>query len=198
MPWVFSYSDLAPNIVEGLLERAPFCSLPASLPNFKISFKGRSRKWGGALATLEKSRKSWVYGSALFVTPEELQILDKYYSAFGSKELNILIEATKDKVKAHTYILNPSLPYGEPSEEYIKAILKHLKFFWGQPGTGKMTLEKFGISLDPVLEKKDRKKRSMEEESPEEDGESDDAPDGDSTEVAEKPKKRRRRTVKKK
>jgi hypothetical protein len=160
MPWIFTYSDLSPQVIEGLFERAPFCSLPASLPNFKVSFKGRSRKWGGALATLDKARKSWVYGSALLLPPDEIRILDKYYSAYEGKDVTIFLDATKDKVKAKTYLLKTTLPYGQPSEEYIKAILKHLKFFWGQTGSGKMTLTNFNINIetDTPSEKKTRKK----------------------------------------
>ena len=187
MPWIFTYSDLGPQIIEGLLERAPFCSLPASLPNYKVAFKGRSRKWGGALATLDKTRKSWVYGSALLLPPEDIRLIDKYYSAYESKDTTIFIDATKDKVKAKTYFLKTSLPYGQPSEDYVKAILKHLKFFWGQTGSGKMTLSNFNITTDAPPEKKTRAKKVKDEEAPEKDQED-----------QKQKKPRRRRAVKKK
>ena len=195
MPWIFTYSDLGPQVIEGLFERAPFCSLPASLPNYKVAFKGRSRKWGGALATLDKARKSWVYGSALLLPPEEMRIIDKYYGAYEGKEVTIFLDATKDKVKAKTYFLKTALPYGQPSEDYIKAIMKHLKFFWGQTGSGKMTLENFNIALETPPEKKTRKKteditEAAESEEPEVVEAAPESPD--------EPKKRRRRTVKKK
>jgi len=132
MPWVFIYSDLGPAALGAVLPQAPFVSLPASLPKYKISFKGKSRKWGGSLATLEKKSKAWVYGSIHLLPPEEIKKIDKYYSYFEKIQIPIFIDATQDKVKAQTYIIKGDAPYGAPSDEYIKAMLKHLKFFWGQ------------------------------------------------------------------
>ncbi len=195
MPWIFTYSDLGPQVIETLLEQAPFCSLPATLPNHKVVFKGRSRKWGGAIATLEKARKSWVYGSALLLPPEEIRLIDKYYSAYEEKEFTIFLDATKDKVKAKTYILKSSLPYGQPSEDYIKTILKHLKFFWGQTGSGKVSLTQFNIDAELPPEKLKKKSRAKKEKEQEV---SEDVEEVKDTEQETKPKKRRRRTVKKK
>jgi hypothetical protein len=144
MPWVFIYSDLGPQALTATLSGAPFVSLPASLPKYRIAFKGKSRKWGGAVATLEKKSKAWVYGSIHLLPPDDIKKLDKHYSYFEKITVPIFIDATQDKVKAHTYIIKDA-PYGEPSDEYIKALLKHLKFFWGQQGAGKPKLETFGI-----------------------------------------------------
>jgi hypothetical protein len=147
MPWVFSYSDLGPQILEKVLNRAPFCALPATLPRYKVVFKGRSRKWGGALATLEKSSKSFVYGSALLLPVEELKLIDRYYQSFEQVQVPIFIDATQDKVKAYAYVKKAN-DYGVPSQDYITAITKHLKFFWGQGGGRSPSLEDFGISID--------------------------------------------------
>jgi AIG2-like family len=154
MPWVFIYSDLGPQALTATLSGAPFVSLPASLPKYRIAFKGKSRKWGGAVATLEKKSKAWVYGSIHLLPPDDIKKLDKYYSYFEKIEVPIFIDATQDKVKAQTYIIKDA-PYGEPSDEYIKALLKHLKFFWGQQGAGKPKLETFGITtgITPTVKK---------------------------------------------
>jgi hypothetical protein len=197
MPWVFLYADTEPRVLEEVLTRAPLCSVPASLPKFRITFRGKSRKWGGAVATVEKDRKSWVYGSAHFVTPDEIKLLDKHYSYYEKTVLPVFIDITQDKIKAHSYILKPDSLAGNPSEEYTKMMLKHLKFFWGQEKGGKMTLDNFGISTDPPLEKKRRKSKEDEEKPPAKVA----VPAAESEEEtsAEKPKKRRRRrTLKKK
>jgi len=157
MPWVFIYSDLGPAALGSVLPQAPFVSLPASLPKYKISFKGKSRKWGGAVATLERKSKAWVYGSIHLLPPAEIKKIDKYYSYFEKIQVPIFIDATQDKVKAQTYIMKGDIPYGDPSDEYVKAMLKHLKFFWGQEGAGKPKLETFGISTEPPPLKKTRK-----------------------------------------
>jgi hypothetical protein len=195
MPWIFTYSDLGPQVVEKLLGRAPFCSLPASLPNYKVVFKGRSRKWGGALATLEKTRKSWVYGSALLLTPGEMKTITKYYSAFEPKDLTVRLDATEDKIKARTFFLKTTLPYADPSEDYTKAILKHLKFFWGQTGSGKMGLSNFNINEAPP-EKKARAEKPKPQKA---ETQKDEQEQEQEQEQKTTPKKtRRRRTMKKK
>jgi hypothetical protein len=78
---------------------------------------------------------------------DDIKKLDKHYSYFEKITVPIFIDATQDKVKAHTYIIKDA-PYGSPSDEYIKAMLKHLKFFWGQQGAGKPKLETFGITIE--------------------------------------------------
>jgi hypothetical protein len=189
MPWVFTYSDLSPQALTALLGKAPFCSLPASLPNYKITFKGRSRKWGGAIASLERAKNSWVYGSAILLPPDDIRVIDKYYSAYETKDIKLFLDATQDKIKARTYLLDKSLPYGIPSDDYAKAMLKHLKFFWGQAGSGKMSLDKFGISIEPPVSKK----RIKVEEASQEDLSQEALP-----ESAPKKRRRRRKTLKKK
>lgn len=198
MPWVFLYADTEPRVLEEILSRAPLCSVPASLPKFRITFRGKSRKWGGAVATIEKDRKSWVYGSAHFVTPDEIKLLDKHYAYYEKAVLPVFIDVTQDKIKAHSYVLKQETPAGSPSEEYTKTMLKHLKFFWGQEKGGKMTLENFGISTEPPPEKKKRKSKEAAEEAPVEVATVVEPTPEDP--VEEKPKKRRRRrkTLKKK
>lgn len=166
MPWVFSYAELGPQQIEELLGHAPFCSLPASSPNFKVKFKGKSRKWGGAVASLDRCKENWVYGSALLIPVSEVSKFDRYFQNFSQIEIPILIAATKDKVKALTYVLDKEAPPGQPTEDYTKAIIKHLKFFWGQGEDGTLNLESFGISsntenkvpLQDVSESKGKKK----------------------------------------
>lgn len=149
MPWIFSYSELGPQQIEELLGHAPFCALPASTPNFKVSFKGKSRKWASPVATLDRNKGNWVYGSALLVTLNEVSLFDKYFQNYLQVEVPMLIDATKDKIKAITYILDKDAPYGQPSDDYVKTMLKHLKFFWGQGNENStaLGLENFGIHL---------------------------------------------------
>lgn len=148
MPWFFSYSDLGPQEVTTLLGKTPLCMLPATLAGYQISFKGKSRKWGGAVASLERSRKNFVYGSALLVPPDDLAVIENYYKGMKTELVPVFIDACQDKIKAVVCISTEG-DYGLPSDEYIKALLKHLKFFWGQSGGKKPSLEDFGISLTP-------------------------------------------------
>ena len=165
MPWIFSYADLNPQILQEVLGKAPFCALPASLTNNKVSFKGKSRKWRGAVATLDKAKKRIVYGSALLLPPEEIGLLDRYYRMYQRKSATIFINATGVKVKAYTYILPNTAQVGTPSNDYLKAVAKHLKFFWGNNKNKNLSLEDFGIEISsdepkvkkPIAQKKAKK-----------------------------------------
>jgi len=154
MPWIFSYAELGPHNIKDVIGKVPFCSLPASLPKHKVTFKGKSRKWGGAVATLEKARGGMVYGSALLVPPADIKILDRCYQFYERKQISILVEATQDKVKAFVYIITKEAPYGNPSSDYTKNMVKHLKFFWGQNDKKNLKLGDFGITVSEVAKTK--------------------------------------------
>jgi len=159
MPWIFSYAEFGPGIVEKTLSKAPLVSLPASLENHRIVFKGKSRKWGGGVAEIERKKGKVVYGSALLVTPEEVKLIDRYYQLYERKPVQIYVDATRDKFKAHTYYLKRKADYSQPSDDYCKAIVKHLRFFWG----GKK-IEEYGISteLPPAKKKTTAKTKQVE------------------------------------
>lgn len=152
MPWIFNYAELGPQEVEALLKKAPFCALPASAENFQVVFKGKSRKWGGGIATLEKKKSGVVYGSALLVSADEVKLFDKYFSSHTRTPITISLDATKDKIKAFTYVIEKDATTTAPSTEYSKAVVKHLKFFWGGQAKNP-TLQDFGINLSGSSEK---------------------------------------------
>jgi len=150
MPWIFSYAEFGPGIVEKTLSKAPLVSLPASIENHRVVFKGKSRKWGGGVANIERKKGKLVYGSALLITADEVKLIDRYYQLYERKPFTIYIDATRDKFKGHVYLLKKDGDYTVPSNEYSKAVVKHLRFFWG----GK-NLEDYGISTEiPATKKK--------------------------------------------
>lgn len=158
MPWIYNYAELGPQQIEDLLGFAPFCSLAASSPNSKITFKGKSRKWASPVASLERCKGSWTYGSVHLIPIDEVSIFDKYHQNYIKIEVPLLIEATKDKIKAITYVMDKDAPPGPPSDDYAKAVLKHLKFFWNQGGDTNLSLENFGITVQsPDIKKKNEK-----------------------------------------
>ena len=161
MPWIFSYCDFGPDEIKGVLPCAPFCSLAATLDGHTISFKGKSRKWGGALATVDKKRGRKVYGSAHLIPVSEVSLIDKYYKAYDKKLLPISISATGDTYKAYVYFLAKDAPFAKPSDDYTKVMLRHLRFFWSQPGQ-KPSFNEFGISIEPPEVKKEIKYKIIE------------------------------------
>jgi len=149
MPWIFSYADLGPQEVEALLKKAPFCALPASAENYQVVFKGKSRKWGGGIATIDKKKSSVVYGSALLVSVDEVKLFDRHFGSYVRTPITITLAATKDQTKAYTYTIEKDAPQNSPSADYSKIITKHLKFFWGGENKNP-SLQDFGISAEPA------------------------------------------------
>lgn len=143
MVWIFNYSELSVQEASKLLNNAPLCVLPATLQNHRVVFKGQSRKWGGAIASLERKKESLVYGSAFLVYPEEVKVFDRAYANSIRVMLPVVL-TTEDVVKAYTYIQPTDAIIGTPSEEYSKAMIKHLRYFWdSSDGTTRLTLNDF-------------------------------------------------------
>lgn len=131
MPWLFTYSEVSPMAISTFLRKEKLlCVLPASLPDHRLVFKGRSRRWGGAIASVEKSPSSIVYGSALLLAPEDILLLRKEFAAYRKKVSKIILEITGDSVPAVMYVLDPNSEEAKPSEPYKTAILRHLRCFW--------------------------------------------------------------------
>lgn len=150
MPWIFNYAELSVQEASKLLNSAPLCVLPATLQNHRVVFKGTSRRWGGATASVERKKDSLVYGSAFLVYPEEVKLFDRAYSNAVRVSLPIIL-TTEDTVKAYAYVQSPESPIGTPSEEYSKAMIKHLKYFWdSSDGTTRLTLDNFLFIPPPV------------------------------------------------
>ena len=84
--------------------------------------------------------------------PADIKLLDRAYQSYERKQIPIFIDATQDKVKASVYVITKNAPYAEPSQDYVKNIIKHLKFFWGQDGKKSMGLEDFGITIPALAE----------------------------------------------
>jgi len=146
MPWVFSYAEFGPQALEGLLKKAPFCSLPATLANHHVVFRGKSRKWNGATASVEAKKGSTVFGAIHLVTSDELKLITRYYKdSYSAKQIAATLSPTGDKVQATVFVMSQEQVVGSPSDDYSKAIIKNLRFFWGQDDGKTPTLEDFGI-----------------------------------------------------
>lgn len=146
MPWFFSYAEFGPEAIHKMLQKAPFCSLPAVVANHQVTFRGRSRKWGGGFPTLDSRKGCRVFGAAHLLTTDELARIEKFYKEFyKTKAVTILLDVTQDKFPATTFVLNADEPVMAPSDDLTKEIIKNLKFFWGQDNGKTPTLEDFGI-----------------------------------------------------
>lgn len=154
MPWFFSYAEFGAEAITKLLQRAPFCSLPAMVANHQVTFRGKSRKWSGGFSNMEPKKGSRVFGAAHLITAEELELISRYYrDNYKVKELSIVIGVTQDKFLATTFVYAKEDEIASPSDDLSKEIIKHLKYFWGQDNGKVPTLEDFGIAVE-VLPKR--------------------------------------------
>lgn len=151
MPWIFNYAELSVQEASKLLENAPLCVLPATLQNYKVSFKGASRKWGGAVASLDRKKDCLVYGSAFLVYPDEVRIFDRAYANAEKVVVSIKL-TTDDVVKAIAYVQSATAVPGQPSPDYAKAMVRHLKFFWDSENSNKLQLEDFLFVLPKEMQ----------------------------------------------
>ena len=161
MPWYFSFAEFGPDAINSLLKKAPFCSLPATLSNYEVAFKGKSRKWGGALATLEGKKGNTVFGALHLVTPDELALITRYHREnYQAKQVNVNVSVTHDKFPAVTFMYAKEDVDGFPSEDYVKEIIRNLKFFWGQDDGKTPALEDFGIMIEYKAKKQPKVKNN--------------------------------------
>jgi len=149
MPWFFSYAEFQPEAIQKLLQKAPFCSLPAIVANHHVTFRGKSRKWAGGFSTMEPKKGCRTFGAAHLITAEELDLIGRYYrDHYKIKILPIIIGVTQDKFSATTFVYAKEDEVSFPSDDLSKEIIKNLKFFWGQDNGKTPTLEDFGIMVE--------------------------------------------------
>lgn len=149
MPWFLSYAEFGPESIHKLLQRAPFCSLPATVAGYQVIFRGKSRKWSGGFSTIEQKKGNRVFGAAHLITPEELDLISRFYKEhYKLKTVPITIGVTQDKFNAETFVYSKEDDVSLPSDDLTKEIIKNLKFFWGQDNGKVPTLEDFGIAVD--------------------------------------------------
>lgn len=169
MPWIFSFdAEITPHRMIEVLGHAPFCALPAILERYHLVYKGYSRKWAGALATLERKKDNAVHGSAMFLSLDDINKLANFNQSHKQITIRVRIPITSDIVEAIAFVLaDESLIAGEPGKDYLKAMVKHLSFFWSD-GKNKLKIEdlyKPGVKKEKEIkiEVSDKKKEQVSE-----------------------------------
>jgi len=154
LPWFFSYAEFGPEAIHKALQRAPFCSLPATVANNQVVFRGKSRKWSAGFSSMEPKKGARTFGAAHLITAEELALISRYYKDnYKEKVVPIVIGVTQDKFLATTFVYAKDDELSSPSDDLSKEIIKNLKFFWGQDNGKTPSLEDFGIMVELVKTK---------------------------------------------
>eukprot|EP00966_Prymnesium_polylepis_P011699 269016-Prymnesium_polylepis.1 len=117
-------------------------AVAATLPNYVLCFAGMSRKWGGGVASVIYSTGRTVYGSVVYLTEDELELLDGFegvnradpFSASGGTyrraKMTCVLKKDGSKVPGIMYLKNNLEWRQPPSEAYLEACLTHIGGMW--------------------------------------------------------------------
>lgn len=112
----------------------------ATLPGYQLAFRGASAYWGGAVATLGRSKTRSVPGVLYAMRSADLEDLDHFegHPLYYERRLRTVVDEQGARWQAHVYILPASrAPAGLPGLKYVEVIaeaygrhgfdLRHLK-----------------------------------------------------------------------
>ena len=101
----------------------------ATLPNYKLTFSGYSRKWRGGCITIALSRGDKVIGGIYEVSEKDLRRLDKFEDCPGKYDrINIgVFDEDGNHIEAVTHIRAGRLEETPPSKDYLAIIQQGYK-----------------------------------------------------------------------
>jgi gamma-glutamylcyclotransferase len=100
-----------------------------TLPNYKLTFTGWSRKWHGGVATIKSFRGEKVRGAIYEVSDACLRQLDKHEPGYVRFNVTVYDEDNEPH-QAVTYIKSGQLEESLPSKEYGEVIRRGYRD-WG-------------------------------------------------------------------
>jgi hypothetical protein len=131
---VFSYGSNSVAQLRARVENPDLQAFPAKLLDWERIFCVRTATWGGAAASLIPQKGSITFGSAVYLTEEELSRLDNFEGGYHKEYIDVVI--LKDDCwisqSSLAYIANTLYWTVPPSEAYLTAIHVNL---WEQFGT---------------------------------------------------------------
>jgi gamma-glutamylcyclotransferase (GGCT)/AIG2-like uncharacterized protein YtfP len=133
------------------------CARPAMLVNRQRVFRGKSRRWGGGVATLVPGKGMQVLGTLVEVDKNDLKMLDQVegvaQGAYVRRNVQAIVveeavrgrKAKTREVTAYVYLAT-SKEFHAPSREYLEACAKTVGEFWKDDGK-KVTWKSFPVLL---------------------------------------------------
>jgi gamma-glutamylcyclotransferase (GGCT)/AIG2-like uncharacterized protein YtfP len=116
-------------------ERAPSAKprFSATLPNYKLIFSGWSRRWRGAVASIQQSRGDKVMGGIYEISEQDLARLSQFEGPDYTTAKVITFRDTGEAVEAITFARKRQGDEGKPSAEYL-AVIKQGYIDWDLTG----------------------------------------------------------------
>jgi hypothetical protein len=131
MQYLFSYGSNNPKQLEERLGRK-VKTIGAYIEGMARIFVGHSKRWEGAVASIEKQPGKTVYGLAAKVTANDLATMDGFEGVASGKYKRIKVKANLQdgtEIVAVAYV-STSSERGTPSKEYLRAVAKTISAHW--------------------------------------------------------------------
>ena len=130
MPYLFSYGSNSPRQLSERLGR-PVTGERASVADYRRVFRGHSQRWGGGVASLERSAQDRVYGYVERVSDAELNALDRFEGVGLGKYKRIKVPAQMGSQRrdAVAYV-STSTTFTQPTRAYLEAVAETIGAFW--------------------------------------------------------------------
>lgn len=131
--WLFSYGSNHPEQLAERLGR-DVETYPAFLPKHVRVFRGHSRTWNSAVASIEKGQ-GVVYGLAIEVDEYDLELLDRFEGVHNGnyERYTAMGNVDGDKKKLVMYRSLSEKP-GKPSRKYLEACARTIGAHWTGAG----------------------------------------------------------------
>ena len=135
---LFSYGSNGPAQLADRLGRVP-PTFPAYADGVRRVFRGYSRGWGGAVASLINRKEATTYGSVAKVHAADLDVLDSYEGVHSGNyrrgTLDVMVDFGDgfESAKAVVYV-STSKQRGKPTQKYLRAIVDNVGSFWAGSG----------------------------------------------------------------
>lgn len=132
--FLFSYGSNSPEQLSDRLGRR-VTAQPAVLHGMRRVFRGASRGWGGAPASLIRKPGSVTYGNVVSVTEDQLRIIDRYEGVGSGQYRRIAVKVQVKEgrrlttVDAVAYVAT-SRRRGRPTQAYLQAVADNVGQFW--------------------------------------------------------------------
>jgi cation transport regulator ChaC len=132
--WIFSYGSNSTVQLRARVENSTLQTHPAFVHGWERIFCGESVGWGGGSgASLIPSEGSKTLGAATFLSDKEIELLDRFETAYCLTPITIIIagENEDEQIKdGYVYIALENIWRVAPSEQYLTAIHLMLREQW--------------------------------------------------------------------
>lgn len=121
---VFSYGSNSIFQLRGRVNNSILQSYPGYVDGYKRIFCGYSKRWKGGVASIIKKRYIRTYGIIVFLSKEELKILDGYEQNYSKihLECTMLNNEELQKIECIAYQADNHEWINYPSQQYLVAI----------------------------------------------------------------------------